>query len=218
MKKPTTITIGIAEDQPLLREGLIASINADKLLTILFDVGNGNDLIEQLKKNRPAILLLDIEMPGPKTPQILEIIKSKYPKIAVIIISIHFDKKHIVECFKLGVKAFLKKADEKERVLEAIHSVHTNGYYSDVDVTKILAEELKASTSQPAQPLTLTKAELSVATLISKGLTRAEVAEQLGVSTRTVGFHMDNIMDKTGIRSATKLATYLIKNQIISAD
>src|SRR4051812_49078963 len=118
MKKE--ISIGIAEDHPLLRFGLVSALKPHKQINVLFDVSNGKELLDKLKSTRPEILLLDIEMPVMRAQDVLEKIRTKYPKIKVIIISAFFKNNYILECFKLGVKAFLPKGDPIEKVLEVI--------------------------------------------------------------------------------------------------
>lgn len=210
------INIGIAEDHGLLRQGLVALLKPQKAINVSFDVANGKELLEKLKTNRIQILLLDLEMPVMKGQEVLEKIKKKYPKLRVIIVSAYFQKDYIIECFKLGVNAFLPKDDKIEKVIEAIISVNENGIYSDSEVTKILADEILHSNSKksPGKPI-LSSSELEVLKLICKGVVRRKAAEILKVKIETVNFHMSNIMRKTGIHSAPALVTYAIENKLV---
>lgn len=209
------ITIGIAEDHPLLRIGLVSTLKSHKQFKVLFDVGDGKKLLDQLKTEKPDILLLDIQMPVLNAQDVLQKIKVKYPKIKVIIISAFFQKSYVVECFKLGVKAFLKKGSEPEKIVEVINFVSEKGIFMDVEVSTILAEELQNSNSKPSTP-SLTTKELAVINLICKGITRREAAETLNVSTETIAYHMSNIFRKTNTENVQALVKYAINKGLFN--
>lgn len=211
MKKE--ITIGIAEDHPLLRVGLVSALKPYKNIKIQFDVGNGKELLENLKITRPEIILLDIEMPIMTAKDVMQRISTKYPKIKIIIITAFFHKDYIVECFKLGAKAFLPKGDEVKKVLDVINIVHEKGIYIDTEVSKILTEELQNSAKKVSN-LVLTKKELEVLNLICKGIKRKETAEALRVTLDTINYHMSNIMRKTNTDNVQSLIKYAIENKL----
>lgn len=211
MKKE--ITIGIAEDHPLLRVGLVSALKPYKNIKILFAVGNGKELLESLKIKRPEIILLDIEMPIMRAQDVMQRISVKYPKIKIVIITAFFQKDYIIECFKLGAKAFLPKGDEVEKVLEIINIVHERGIYIDTEVSKILTEELQNSSKKPSN-LRLTKKELEVLNLICKGIKRKETADALKVTLDTINYHMSNIMRKTSTDNVQSLIKYAIENKL----
>lgn len=214
MKK--IITIGIAEDHPLVRQGLVSCLKPHKDIQILFEVADGKTLLEQLKDVRPAVILLDLEMPMMRASDLLKRLRSRYPKIRVVVVSAFFQKDYIVESFKLGVRAFLPKADKPETIYDAIVSVSEKGYYSDSEVIKVLAEELQrlygASGSDNAD---LSESELSVLRLICKGIQRRKAAEILGVKPETVNFHMKNLMRKTNTDNSNALVSYAIQNKLV---
>ncbi|MDP1802987.1 MAG: response regulator transcription factor [Bacteroidota bacterium] len=211
MKKE--ITIGIAEDHPLLRVGLVSSLKQHKNINILFDVGNGKELLNKLKTLRPEIILLDIEMPVMRAQDVMQRISVKYPKIKIIIISAFFQKDYIIECFKLCAKAFLPKGDEVEKVVEVINIVHEKGIYTGTEVSKILTEELQNSNKKPSN-LRLTSKELDVLNSICNGNTRKKTAEALEVTLDTINFHMSNIMRKTNTDNVQSLIKYAIENKL----
>ncbi|MEO6305870.1 MAG: response regulator transcription factor [Bacteroidia bacterium] len=212
MKKE--ITIGIAEDHPLLRFGVVSALKPHKHINILFDVGDGKELLEKLKEVRPDIILLDIEMPIMRAQDVMERISLKYPKVKVIIISAFFQKDYIIECFKLGAKAFLPKGDEIGKVVEVINIVHEKGIYTGTEVSKILTEELQNSNKKKSQQ-NLSVKELEILHSISKGNTRKKTGEILGVKLETINYHMNNIMRKTNTDNVQSLIKYAIDNKLV---
>lgn len=210
------ITIAIAEDHAMIRQGLVSLLKPHKNIELLFEAANGLQLLEELKTQRPHVLLLDIEMPIMRAQEILEKINQKYPRLKVIIVSAYFQRDYIVECFRLGVKAFLAKDERIEKVVEAIHSVHAHGIYADLQVTKILAEEVFNSGKgvKPDKPL-LSESELQVLRLLVKGHPRKQVAEMLSVKPETVNFHLSNMRRKTNTDNTAALISHAIKNKLL---
>lgn len=209
------INIAIAEDHTLLRQGLVALLKHNKSINILFESVNGKELLDKLKIARPHILLLDIEMPIMRAQDVLERINLKYPKLKVIIISGFYQEDYIVECFKLGVKAFLPKDDRIERVIEVIQSVHEAGTYTDPVIMKILADELHNSNKKPSE-LKLSAKEYEVLLLICEGKSRRVAAEALNVTLDTVNFHMSKIMRKTNTKNSSALVSFAIQNKLVT--
>lgn len=207
------IKIGLAEDHGALRQGYVTLLKANKGIEVLFDVGDGKELLEKLKLVRPNILLLDLEMPQMTGQEVLEVIKAKYPSLKVIIVSAHFQKDYILECFKLGVKAFLRKEHKIERIIEAINETYTSGGYIDNEVALILAEELSNSTSK--SKLELTEQQINVLKLICSGYKNKEAAEKLGVSISAIKFHRANIMDRTKSETLQDLVAFALLNKYI---
>jgi DNA-binding NarL/FixJ family response regulator len=210
-----TIDIAIAEDHPLLREGLLVHLKKHKNINILFEASDGKELMDKLKITKPDILLLDLQMPIITGAEVLERIKSKNLNIKVIIISAYFDNYNIIEAFRLGVKAFLRKDASAQKVMDAIFSVHEKGIYSDDEVTKILATELQNSNTKKAKKPILSDTEIRVLDLICKGTSRQKAAQKLGVKIETINFHMANMKRKTGVENTPALINYAVSNKLV---
>ncbi len=209
----TKIKIGLAEDHGALRQGYVTLLKAHEKFEVLFDVNDGRELMEKLKTVRPQILLLDLEMPIMNGARVLEVMKTKYPSIKVIVVSAHFTKNYIIESFKLGAKAFLRKEHTIERIIDAINITAEQGGFVDNEVGLILANELSSTTKIKKQELT--EHQIEVLALIAKGCTNKEAADKLDVSIGAIKFHRSNIMLKTGCKTTTELMAYAIQNKYI---
>jgi DNA-binding NarL/FixJ family response regulator len=141
MKK--RIHLGIADDHLVLRQGLISLLKEYEHLNIVLSVNNGKELMEELKKTKPDIILLDIEMPLMNGREALEKITIQYPKIKVIMISQYFTDAYIIEFIKNGACGFLPKNCDIEKIVDAIQLVHENGEYYDNKVSSAMAAVLK---------------------------------------------------------------------------
>ena len=212
MKKP--IRIAIAEDHDLVRQGMVALLKEEKDISLVFDVSNGSELIEQLKKNKVDVILLDLEMPVVNGHQALKIIAERYCKVHVIIISMHYSDAFISECITIGANGFLPKNCDFDTVVDAIFAVYEKGYYFNDKISRSLIKKLikekNGNCLEVKDPLT--SREHQVLELICNGKTNKEIAELLFISVRTVESHRKNIVDKTCSQNIAELVLYAVKN------
>lgn len=196
--------IGIAEDHDLVRQGFVALLNRYAAISVLFDVGNGLQLLEALKTHKPGIILLDLDMPVLSGREAFDKIKQKYPRLKIIIISAFFQEAFIVEYVKKGVNAFLSKDSKIDKVVEALQAVHEQGFFFDDRVSVILAKEVASptgNTGKVALPANdFTERELSIIQLICRHKTSKEIAGLLSLSKKTIDWHRTNIMRKTNAK------------------
>lgn len=211
------INIAIAEDHQLLRQGMISLLKEEEGLNILFDVGDGETLLECLKTYQPDVILLDIAMPLMDGKEALEKIRQKYPDINVIIVSTYYIDKFITEFIARGAKGFLPKNCDIEKVVDAIYTVHDKGYYFDTTVSRSIVDKLMESEGIAIYPSndSLSQKEKEILRLICLEKTNQEISEILFLSKRTVEWHKKNIVEKTNSKSAIGLMRYAIKNKIL---
>lgn len=209
------IKIGIADDHKLLRQGLISLLKEYDHLTVVLEANNGIELLKILKKDKPDIILLDIEMPEMGGKEALGLIRVKYPKIKVIMMSMHFNDAYIVEFIQNGACAFLPKNCDIDKILDAIQTVHELGYYYDSKVSKAMADLLKRKTAPLAPPIELTNKETIILRMICVKMSNAEIAQDLNLSIRTVEGHRYNIIKKTNTSSLDDLIEFAKKHHFI---
>ena len=212
MKKQ--ILIGIAEDHQIVRDGLIALLKGHPVINVLFGVGNGKELLEKLKGEKPDIILLDLDMPIMSGKETLDKIKHKFPKMKVMIMSATFRNPIIVDYVKKGVNSFLDKNCKIDELVNAIYTVYDQGTYFDARITEMLARELTKPTISKDNPV-FSSIEISILKLICKGCTSKSIAEQLFINHRTVESHRSDMMRKVSANNVTSLILYAIKNNLV---
>lgn len=212
MKK--NIRIAIAEDHDLMRQGLVSLLDSEDAISVIFDVENGARLFDELKKKRVDVILLDLEMPIINGHQALKILAERYPKIKVIVISMHYSDNFISESIAAGAKGFLPKNCDIDKVIDAIFAVEEQGYYFDDKISRALLNRIISSnngqthfTDEP-----LTSRELQVVEFICGGKTNKEIANLLCISVRTVEVHRNSIIKKTHTKNVAELVIYAVKN------
>lgn len=216
----SAIKIGIVDDHQLLREGLISLLKNHPEITVVFEAENGKEALQALQSHEVDVLLLDLELPVMSGGEAYEKIKTKYPKLKVIVLSSHFKDLYVVEYIKKGVSAFLNKNSRATKIAEAIRSVYETGRYFDTAVALILAKAVTNSaptpTIQERPDLNLSLREMEIIKHISLGRQNMEIADLLSLSVRTVEWHRMNIGKKTNCKTLPELISFAIQNNLIA--
>jgi DNA-binding NarL/FixJ family response regulator len=213
------ISIAIAEDHLLVRQGLISLLKEFEEIQVLFDVSNGKELMDQLRDTRPDIILLDLEMPVMNGREAFEKIRAKYPSQKIIIVSSYFRDAYILEFISKGAAAFLNKTSSIEKIIDTLHNVHENGKYYDNAVATILASALsnKNGYIQSVLPdnVPISAREFEVLPYVCSNKSNRETAKSLQLSVRTVEGHRLSLFKKTGCKTPVELASYAIEHGLL---
>jgi DNA-binding NarL/FixJ family response regulator len=209
-----TITIAIAEDHVLIRQALRTMLEKEHEINVLFDVGNGKELLEQLKGELPQILILDIQMPVMDGAEVYEIIKLKYPNIKVIILSMHYNEAYVSKFVMAGVVGFLPKNCDFDQLLNTIYSVHEHGYYVDASMNTLSYNSYKIALPNGSKKLS--ERQISIIRLLYLEKNVEEISKLLFLSKRTVEWHKNQIFEKTETKSVVGLLKYAISSGIIT--
>lgn len=213
------INIAIADDQKLFRKGMVALLSTFDNITLLFEAGNGLELLQQCEQAeiKPDVILLDLSMPEMNGLDALKILKEKYPAIAVIILTIHEAENFILATIQAGANGYLAKNAEPEEVELAIREVHKNDFHFTLPMLEIMRKGLtkKIQPSQLQNQHNLTPREIEVLQLICKQFNSVEIAEKLFLSNRTVEGHRNNLLIKTGSRNTAGLVLYALQHKMI---
>lgn len=214
------ITVLIADDHPLLREGLVRILAMEEGIHVVGEAGSGPEAVAMVARHEPDVVLMDISMPGGGLTATREISRH-YPHIGLIILTIHDDEQYLYELVRAGAKGYLVKDSEPRRVVEAIRRVHEGGSYLPPDLMdKVLGEfrRLKEGATQPARdkPRTgadaLTARELEILQLIVEGRSNAQIARTLYISEKTVKNHITNILRKLELDDRTQAAVFALRH------
>jgi DNA-binding NarL/FixJ family response regulator len=217
MSSKEKINIAVVDDQQLFRQGLVSLLKENKNLNILFEAENGNDLLEKLKVKLPDVILLDIEMPVLDGIETTMKLKSKYPDIKIIILTMHDEEEMIVHLIEKGAHGFLPKNEDIESVIDSIFSVHENGYFFNDRISKAMVRGLmSAKKIEPKfQDIELNERELEVIRLLCKEQTSPEIAQQMHLSTKTVDNYRVTLIKKLKVKNSIGLVMYAVKRGLI---
>lgn len=211
----------IVEDQHIFRKGLIMLLKEIPGVEIYGEASNGQEFLEMIRERLPDIVLMDIQMPVMNGIEATQKAIELYPNLKIVAISMFGDEEYLVSMLEAGVKGFLLKTVEEYELNKAIDMVADGKNYFSDELLPVLTNSLvnrksKSSTPEPELREELTKREIEVLSLICKGYTIKEIADQLFISQRTVDGHKANLFRKTGVDSSVKLVTFAIKNNLYS--
>ena len=222
MKPIEKIKILIADDHKLIRDGIEAMLTELEDIQVICSVSSGEEAINEVRQNKPDVILMDIMMGGMTGIEATRWIKDSDPAVRVILVTMEISKEYVSAGIKSGVDGYLPKDIDKQTLLEAIRTVHKGGRFFTDAIMKLVFEDFysheKLKSSDKKLPNELTKREYEILGLVASGRTNKELAEMLFISVKTVETHKTNILEKLGLRNTADLVKYAIKNNIISID
>ncbi|MEL7268379.1 MAG: response regulator transcription factor [Bacteroidota bacterium] len=210
-----TISIVLADDHSLVRDGIRALLEEEADLDVIGEVANGFEAIEMVEAQTPDILIVDIRMPklgGIETVERLN--TSGNSATRCIILSMHDSEEYILKSVQAGAAGYLLKDTDKNEFIKAIHTVQEGGKYFSGDISNVLvnnllnpsSEEKTAQKKAKDNPFDLTNKELQVLKLVLQGLTNKEISEKLQNSKRTIETHRFNLMKKMAVKNLIDLS------------
>lgn len=212
------IQVAISDDHKLFREGIHFLIDQMEGISMCFEAADGKELVTRLKTDLPNVLLLDLDMPEMDGIEALREIRSLYPSMGIIILTMHSDAKMIAYLMELGANGYLMKDTSPEELEKAIRSVNEEGFYFNKAVSEAMLGGLK--NHSPKRPvlknnITLTSREVEVLVLICQEYTAKEIADKLFISPRTVEGHRRSLIEKLGVKNTAGLIVKAIKEGLI---
>ncbi|NLO20705.1 MAG: response regulator transcription factor [Syntrophomonadaceae bacterium] len=206
----------IADDHVLVREGLRKLLELDDNIELLTVVGDGQGAINMARKNSIDIILMDVNMPGTNGIVATQVIKREIPSIKIIALTIYEDEE-VMAMVKAGVSAYVLKDVAGSELIDTIHRVMDGEIVIHPRVANRLIEEITRS-EQEQDGVKLTKRERDVLSLLVKGNSNKEMAENMFISEKTVKNHLTSIFRKLGVKDRTQAAVYALKNKLVTED
>jgi DNA-binding NarL/FixJ family response regulator len=204
----------IADDHAVVRRGL-REILADAIPGASFsEACNGDEVICQLGKAPVAMLVLDINMPGRSGVDVLLDVKHTYPRLPVIILSVHPEEQYAVRCLKAGAAAYINKESAAEELASATKKILSGGRYISASLAERLIENLDESAHKPLHE-SLSDREHEVMKMIAAGVPLTEIGERLHVSVKTISSYRARIMEKMQMKSNAELTRYAMTHSLI---
>jgi len=206
------IQIALVDDHRLFRSGIASLINKFPQYKIIFEAGDGEELSRKLTpKLKPHLLLLDINMPKKDGIATAQWVRSNYPEVNIIVLSMFEDAEKVLQMVKIGVKGYLLKDAEPLEFERALQSVSQGEVYFPDFVTRHLISNFNRQTDE----VKLNIRELEFLKLVGTELTYKEIADQMSISVRTVDGYRDQLFEKLQTKSRVGLVLYAIKNKLI---
>jgi two-component system invasion response regulator UvrY len=206
------IRILIADDHAIVRAGLKQLIAANPNIVVAAEASTGAEAINLIRKESFEVVLLDISMPGRGGLEILSEIKKEYPRLPVLILSMHPEEQYAIRALKGGASGYITKDSAPEELVAAILKVASGAKY----ITKTLAEQfLYLLDAEETPPHTsLSDREYQVFRLIASGKTATEIAKELSLSVKTISTYRTRILQKLHLKNNAQLIHYAAQNKL----
>ncbi len=216
-----TITVLLAEDHVVVREGLRVLIEADKDIQVVGEAITGREAVLMTKQLRPDVVVMDIAMPLLNGIQATQQILSAAPKTKILVLSAHADPEYVDQLMALGVVGYLTKQTSAEMVARAVRKVHSGETFFSPSVAKHLRDHytkpVPPSGSFTRNNIRLTSRETELLQLIAEGHVNKQIASDLKISIKTVEKHRQHLMEKLHIHEIAGLTRYAIAAGVIES-
>ena len=206
------IRVVIADDHAVVRSGLRMLIDATEGLEVVAEAGDVPTAMQVIRAHRPAVAVLDLNMPGGSSLEAIPALRESTPETAIVVLTMQDDPAFAREALQGGALGFVLKEAADEELLEAVKLAARGENYLNPRLGARLAAQPPAPSGPPDG---LSERELEVLRLIALGHTNVEIGEQLFLSTRTVETHRAHIQQKTRASSRAELVRYAIDHGLI---
>lgn len=210
------VNIVIADDHAMVREGIKCLLELDSSYKVVGEASNGYECLDVINKTNPDIIILDINMPKLDGLQTLRIMRQENMENKVIIVTIYDDVGYLMNAIDYKCNGYVLKNSDFNILKEAINTVEEGETYIEPKLVTMLNSNLARRDIKKSMIDALTKRELEILKLISRGLLNKEIASQLNISERTVKNHISNIFKKIDVSDRTQAAVFAIKNGVVN--
>jgi len=208
----------LADDHTLIRHGIRNLISNNPALTVIGEVGDGEELLAFLETTQPDLLILDISMPKLTGIEAVSRVKKLYPGIKILMLTMHKNKQYFYHAMSAGADGYLMKEDSDEELLLAIKRIQDGKSYLSPFLSQDFADDvISAYRNNRSSPFeTLTNREREVLNLVVAGHTSKVMADMLCLSPRTIDHHRANLLRKFDMKNSVDLVNFAVRNGFVT--
>jgi two-component system invasion response regulator UvrY len=203
----------LADDHEVVRKGLIQILAKSVPDLSVDEAVSGHEALAWALKTDYALVVLDISMPGRGGIEVLREIRSRRPKIPVLILSMHPEEEYAVRALRAGASGYVTKDSAAEELAAAVRRVLAGGRYVSGSLAERLAGELKPSAGRMPHE-TLSDREYQVMRMLAAGKTVKEIGEELSLSVKTISTYRSRVLEKMRLRNNAEIARYAVENRL----
>ena len=211
------LRVVVADDHVLFRQGMKKLLEEMPGVEVIGEAGDGLELLNLLKGLAPDIVLVDISMPNIRGIEATHEIRSLYPQMKVLILTMHRSKEYLYHAISAGAHGYLIKEDSDIELFSAIETIRDGGIYVSQSLAGEMAGDLSRLIQGKAKDIgeCLSNREIEVLKMISEGKTNIEIGELLSISPRTVETHRAHILEKLKLKGTADIVRYAIEKGIV---
>lgn len=212
------VTVIVADDHPIVRQGMKNLLNAEPDFEVVGDEGDGIAAVQLVERLKPNVLVVDMMMPGMNGLEVIRQVKERSPATRMIVLSMQSAEAYVVEALRIGASGYMLKDTDPGELIFAIREVLQDRRYLSQPLSQKLIDAFirKAEDTWQDPYETLTNREREIFQLTAEGHTNVEIAKKLSISPRTAEIHRANMMSKLGLHSQTELIRLALKRGVLS--
>ena len=203
----TPIRILTVDDHPMLREGIAAVLAGEGDMALVGEATNGREAVEQFRRHRPDVTLMDLQMPEMSGTEAITAIRQEFPHARIVVLTTYKGDAQALNALKAGASGYLLKTMLRKELLETIRAVHAGKRHVPAEIATAIAEHVTEDS--------LTGREVEVLRSVAGGNSNKRVAAELGIAEETIKAHMKNILAKLDAKDRTHAVTIALKRGII---
>ncbi len=209
---PVKSRVLIVDDHPVFRHGISALINAEPDLVVCGEASSSPSALDAMRKLEPDIALLDISLPGTNGIELVKLMKAEYPKLPLLMLSMHDESLYALRALKAGALGYVMKAEALTHVLDALRKALRGEIYVSPRLSeRLIFQAIQTTDGNTGSPVDrLSDRELEVLTFLGNGLSTKEIAAKLNLSVKTIETHRAHIKEKLGFRDAGEMIRFAI--------
>jgi DNA-binding NarL/FixJ family response regulator len=203
------IRVVIADDHTIVREGLREILSAAGDFQIVAEAVDGHQVIERARNLQFDVLVLDMSMPGKSGMELIKQLKSEFPRLRIVVLTMHQENQYAVRAIRAGASGYLTKDAASEQLVTAIRKVASGGAFISPEVAELLARQAQGAVDA-APHETLSDREFQVLRMLVSGAPLTDIGEELHLSVKTISAHKARILQKLGLSNQSELVRYAI--------
>src|ERR1700686_3990431 len=207
---PNLFRILTVDDHPLLREGIACLVKSQQDMELVAEASDGEEAIEQFRRHRPDVTLMDLRMPNLNGTEAISRIRNEFPDAKIIVLSTYGGDVQVLRAIKAGARGYIVKGHVHRELLDAIRSVHAGH--------KRIPPEIAAELAEHAADDSPSSREIDVLRLIAAGNGNKQIADKLSIAETTVKNHISNIFSKLGANDRAHAVTFALQRGIIERE
>lgn len=208
------IRILIIDDHPIVRTGIKSLLAQAPDIDVVGEAADGDEAVSRVAELAPDVVTLDVSLPGKSGLEVLRELRSRSPKTAVLVLSMHSEDRYAVRLLRGGASGYLSKESPAETLIRAVRKVASGGKYVSEEVAERLAFRLDPA-YEGAPHEKLSPRELDVMRLLASGRTVSEIGHELAISVKTVSTYRRRILDKMDMGSSAEIIRYALENRLV---
>ncbi|HET9200548.1 MAG TPA: response regulator transcription factor [Dehalococcoidia bacterium] len=209
------ISIFIADDHGIVRQGLRDYIALQDDMEVVGDAANGEQAVIRIQDHTPDVVLMDLVMPGMDGIEATRRVREMSPATRVIILTSFAEEEQVFEAIKAGASGYLMKDVKPEELAKAIRGVQAGEPMLHPEIARLMMRELQRDNEQPRLHDQLTEREMEVLRCIARGMSNKEIAAELVISEKTVKTHVSNVLQKLHLADRTQAAIYAMQRKLV---